>query len=209
MEGKLKIVYKNISDLKHPEYNPRKITKAEMEKLKSSIREFGFQDPAIVNIHPGRENNIVGGNQRVSAALELGYVEVPTVEVDLDENREKLMNVALNRISGEWNEEKLSNLMYELSKNNADILLAGFADQELNVLLDRAMMGAGVDGEEIDPDRMQVLVADAPGSPRLKAQQGFFFDDINKFEKVKEFFGTGRDGRLDAEKLYEAAVKGS
>src|SRR3990167_8460442 len=96
------IIEVKISELKENPKNPRHITKVEMKKLQKSIQEFGFVDPVIVNKHPDRYNIIVGGHQRVIAAKRLGYTTVPVTYVDMPEDREHLLNVALNKIGGDW-----------------------------------------------------------------------------------------------------------
>jgi ParB/RepB/Spo0J family partition protein len=108
----MRIQQVKIIELRPAEYNPRAMSEAEMAKLMKSIMQFGFVDPAIVNQYPGRENVIVGGHQRVEAAKKLGYEEVPVVYVNLDLNKEKLLNLALNRIQGSWDEEKLRTLLF-------------------------------------------------------------------------------------------------
>ena len=125
----MEIVKVDINDLISPEYNPRQITDDEMEKLKNSINEFGYIAPIIVNKH---NNHIVGGNQRYEALKSLGYTDVDVVFVDEpDLNREKALNIALNKISGEWDFVKLADIIDELELNDFDIPLTGFDEQEL------------------------------------------------------------------------------
>jgi len=83
-----------ISELKRAEYNPRKISDREMEKLKRSISTFGFVEPVIINKHSGRENTVIGGHQRINAAEALGIAEVPYYPVDLPLAKEKALNIA-------------------------------------------------------------------------------------------------------------------
>lgn len=92
-----------VSELKPAEYNPRKKLKPgdkEYEKIKNSIEEFGFADPLVVNA----DMTIIGGHQRLSVAMALGYTEVPCAVVDIDKVREKALNIALNKITGAWDE---------------------------------------------------------------------------------------------------------
>lgn len=93
-------------------YNPRIITKDEFEGLKQSIRSFKIVDPIIVN----KDLTIIGGHQRVKAALELGYTTVPCNVLDLDKKTEKKLNIALNSqsISGKNDQIKLDELLEEL-----------------------------------------------------------------------------------------------
>src|SRR5665647_1415596 len=88
-----------ISELKLDPANPRRISDEELEALTRSIREFGMVDPIIV-----REENrtIIGGHQRLLAARKLGYKTVPVVFVDLSMEQARLLNIALNKISGSF-----------------------------------------------------------------------------------------------------------
>lgn len=132
----LEIKQVKISDLKFSEYNPRIMSETEMAKLVRSIQEFGFVDPVIVNSHSGRENIIIGGHQRVEAAKILGFKEVPVVFVSLVPKKEKLLNLALNRIQGIWDEDKLRDLLKSLEQtDNIDLLLSGFDSAEIDILL--------------------------------------------------------------------------
>ena len=134
----MEIVKVNINELISPEYNPRQITDDEMGKLKNSINEFGYVAPIIVNKH---NNHIVGGNQRYEALKELGYEEIDVVYIhEKDKNREKALNIALNKISGEWDEVKLNQIFTEMKLAGFDkVSLTGFEDyevQELSIIND-------------------------------------------------------------------------
>ena len=129
----MEIVKVDINELVSPEYNPRQITDDEMDKLKNSINEFGYVAPIIVNKH---NNHIVGGNQRYEALKSLGYTDVDVVFVDeSDLNREKALNIALNKISGEWDEVKLNQIFTEMKLAGFDkVSLTGFEDYEVQEL---------------------------------------------------------------------------
>jgi ParB-like chromosome segregation protein Spo0J len=103
------IIQKKIADIIHPKYNPRQIKKSQFEQLKKSLETFEAVEPAIINIFPGRENIIIGGNQRIRAAESLGWTEFPCVEISLDEEKEKELNVRLNANTGEWDFDLLAN----------------------------------------------------------------------------------------------------
>ncbi len=122
-----------LDDLFPAEYNPRKALKAgdpEYEKLKRSITEFGLVEPLIWN---ERRSRLVGGHQRLTVLRDMGVAEVDVSVVDLDEGREKALNVALNKIGGEWDEKALAELMKTL---DGDLqALSGFDDVELDDLL--------------------------------------------------------------------------
>lgn len=122
----MKIEKVPIKDLFSPNYNPRQISDTEMEKLKQSIKEFGYVDPIIVNSY---NNHIIGGNQRFEAMKQLGYDEIDVSFVNItDPNREKALNLRLNKLSGEWNTEKLNDIIEELQINHFDLSITGFDD---------------------------------------------------------------------------------
>ena len=105
------------------DYNPRKDLKpgdAEYEKLKRSIEQFGYVEPVIWNKTTGR---VVGGHQRLKVLIDMGINEVDCVIVEMDENKEKALNVALNKISGEWDKDKLALLITDLQAEDFDVSL--------------------------------------------------------------------------------------
>jgi len=123
--------------LKPARYNPRKDLKPgdkEYQKLRRSIEEFGYVEPVIFNRRTG---NVVGGHQRLKVLLDLGHSEIDCVVVELDPEREKALNLALNKIQGEWDETKLAELMAELDAGAFDVSLTGFDVAEIDELLNR------------------------------------------------------------------------
>ena len=97
------------------DYNPRKDLKAgdpEYEKLKRSIEQFGYVEPVIWNKVTGR---VVGGHQRLKVLLDMGITEVECVVIEMDAEKEKALNIALNKISGDWDKEKLALLITDFT----------------------------------------------------------------------------------------------
>ena len=133
----MEIISVLIKDLKPNEKNPRKITKRELQKLVRSIKEFGFVDPIIVNKNKTRYNVVIGGHQRVEAAKKMKITTVPVTYVDMNEERESLLNIALNEISGEWDDDKLLELLKELEERGVDLTLTGFDEPILDEILSR------------------------------------------------------------------------
>lgn len=127
----MKIKIKKIADLIFAEYNPRKLTKKEHKLLKESLSEFGLVDPIIVNSNPERKNILIGGHQRVRIWNELGNKTIPTVEVSLDYNKEKELNLRLNKNTGSWDMDMLAN-NFDLE----DIKEWGFEDKDLFFKID-------------------------------------------------------------------------
>jgi len=117
-------VNKNLYELFEPGYNPRKISDIDFQALKQSLLNFGAVQPAVVNINKKRYNYIIGGHQRIKAASELGWQVYPCIEVKLDIDREKELNIRLNR-GGEFD----FNLLQESFKTE-DLVSYGF-DPEL------------------------------------------------------------------------------
>ena len=125
---------KNTKDLLPAEYNPRKDLKpgdVEYEKLKRSISEFGYVEPVIWNKVTGR---VVGGHQRLKVLMDMGITEVECVVVELSEEKEKALNIALNKISGEWDKDKLALLITDLQGTDFDVSLTGFEPAEIDDL---------------------------------------------------------------------------
>jgi hypothetical protein len=117
-------------------YNPRKDLKpsdAEYQKIKLSITQFGFIEPLIWN---KRSGNLVGGHQRFKVLMESNPKTLPCVVVDYDEANEKAANVALNKISGEWDFPKLKELLVGLDDGSFNLHLSGFDETELKGLID-------------------------------------------------------------------------
>jgi len=125
----------DIDKLEPAYYNPRKDLKpgdVEYEKLKRSIQEFDLVEPLVWNKRTGR---LISGHQRLKVLKELGYTQVEVSVVDLDETKEKLLNLALNKIKGEWNVELLKDILLELDTGDFDIELTGFDYDELEEMM--------------------------------------------------------------------------
>jgi len=136
----MKIRKIKVSEIKASAYNPRKDLQpkdAEYQKLKKSIENFGYVDPIIWN---SRTGNLIGGHQRLKILIEQGVDEVDTSVVDLPIEEEKMLNVALNKISGKWDENKLVDLLTELGNiPDFDSTSIGFDLPEISQLFDRCL----------------------------------------------------------------------
>lgn len=125
-----------VSVLKPATYNPRKKLKPgdrEYEKIKNSIEEFGFADPLVVN----SDMTIIGGHQRLTVAVQLGYTEVPCAVVDVDKTREKALNIALNKITGAWDDDLLADLLKDIQAADFDLNFTGFDAPEVETLFSK------------------------------------------------------------------------
>lgn len=149
--------------------NPRRISEEELEALTRSIDEFGLVDPLIVR----RENRmVVGGHQRLLAARRLGLHTVPVVFLDLDKDRARLLNLALNKIGGEFDTELLGRLLADLADaSDLDLTLSGFGPGEIDSLLD----GLGARSRRDRPETIDLDAALRAAYKHPRAQRGELF----------------------------------
>lgn len=135
----------NIEELLPAKYNPRKDLQAgdkEYEKIKRSIEEFGYVEPIIFN---ALTHTIVGGHQRLKVLKELGYTEVDVVIIEETLEREKALNIALNKIEGEWDLPSLKDLLQDLDTGNIDMDLTGFDDFEIEQMMTQIVLDVNDD----------------------------------------------------------------
>lgn len=127
----LEVTYQNVKELNPAPYNPRKWSDDAIVQLTDSIKSFGLVDPILVNGSPDRKNVVIGGHFRLKVAKDLGIKEVPVVYVDIpDIEREKELNVRLNKNLGDWD--------YELLAEFDETLLStiGFDSEEIDAIFD-------------------------------------------------------------------------
>ena len=123
-----------IDKLNPATYNPRldlQQTDKEYQDIKRSIVEFTLVEPLVVN----KDMTVIGGHQRLKVLKDLQYKEVPCIVVDLDKQKEKMLNIALNKISGDWDRLKLKDLLEELDSGEFDVNLTGFDEKEIETLM--------------------------------------------------------------------------
>lgn len=149
--------------------NARTHSDAQVAQIASSIREFGFCNPVLID----GEDGIIAGHGRVMAARVLGLAEVPCVRLGhLTDTQRRAYILADNRlaISAGWDEAMLALELSALRIDGFDMELTGFEPGEIDALLDGADMGAPESSaKEIDPDGYEM----GHTCPRC----GFEFDD--------------------------------
>lgn len=126
----------DLWDLNPAFYNPRRDLQPgdpQYESIMKSILEFGYKDPMVWNKRTGR---LVGGHQRLKILKQLGFSKAKVVVVNVDENTEIQLNIALNNATGENDEVKLAALLTRLKDNGCDIKACGFDDRSLHEMLD-------------------------------------------------------------------------
>ena len=180
-----KIVNKSIDDLKYAEYNPRQLSKDQFKHLKDSLDRFGFVDPVIVNKNPDRENIIIGGHQRVKVAKKLGMLDVPCIELDLSYDKEKELNVRLNKNTGDWDYDILVN-----NFNIDDLVEFGFDDSELKI--------------DLPEDEKEDLMYDDLKSINIKVPEKVYNMWISWKNKIKELNGYETDSKAFEFAIVEA-----
>lgn len=130
----LKIIKIDIDKLIDADYNPRKklvLGDEEYEKIKNSIESFGYIEPIIIN----KDFTIISGHQRKSVLKDLGKKTVDCIIVNLSKKKEKALNIALNKISGEWDMERLFDVLRDIKTDDENgFLLTGFSEHEFDEL---------------------------------------------------------------------------
>ena len=124
-----------IADLHPDPGNPRRIGEEELAALTRSIATFGVVDPVLAR---RADRRLIAGHQRLVAARRAGLTTVPVILLDLTADDARLLNVALNRIGGEWDADLLARLLIDLRATaDRDLTLSGFAEADLQDLLTR------------------------------------------------------------------------
>jgi len=195
-----------VKDLKPFDGNPRTIAPEILDRLVRSIKEYGFVEPVVAN----KDGTVIGGHQRLKAAQKAGLKTVPVVRVDLDDKRAKALNLALNRITGDWDMVKLNELLDELANTeDLDIILTGFNEQEINDL-------KLFEGEKYHRDGEFTELIDKfkteaePGTKCKKNEQWFyveFYDDKTAYERLREKVKLQSEHQLDPE-YFKQLVEG-
>ena len=143
----MKIIRKRIADMERATYNPRVELRPgdeEYEALKKSLQRFGLVEPIVWN---ERTNRVVGGHQRLAVEEDLGHDEVDVSVVNLDELKEKELNIALNKTGGRWDNEKLGALFEDLGDQATE---TGFTLPEIEEV--QARLEKQIDQNMLDDD---------------------------------------------------------
>ena len=191
----MNIEKKNVKDLLPADYNPRKDLQPgdpEYEKLKRSIEQFGYVEPVIWNKQTGR---VVGGHQRLKVLIDSGITEVDVVVVDMNTEKEKALNIALNKISGEWDTDKLALVIADLQGADFDVSLTGFDPEELDDLF-RDDVKDGVKEDDFDVEaELQKPVFSKAGDLWMLGEHRLFCGDSTKPETY-ELLMNGKKAQL-------------
>lgn len=178
----LKVKRVNVQLLKPAKYNPRSWDDLATQQLKESIQRFGLVDPIIVNGAPNRQNTVIGGHFRLKVAKELGFTEVPVIYIHIpDEAKEKELNLRLNKNTGNWDFELLSEFDESL------LVDIGFSSEELDDIFDLAVdepeqFDLEKELKKLDIQQINVKKGDVYklGDSRLMCGDSTISDDLSK-----------------------------
>lgn len=204
----MKIETLPISTILPADYNPRKdlqLGDAEYEKLKASIEKFGYVELVVVN----KRNNYtaVSGHQRLKVLADLGIQEIECVVVDLDANQEKALNIAMNKISGEWDEPKLALLIADLQATDFDVNLTGFDTDEIEALLSLgAEREVTDDGFDLDAALEQAAFVQE-GDLWTVGEHRLLCGDATKAEDVEYLMGGKQANLILTDPPYNVAFE--
>lgn len=200
---------KNTADLLPADYNPRKDLKpgdAEYEKLKRSIEQFGYVEPVIWNQTTGR---VVGGHQRLKVLMDMGMTEVDCVVVAMDEEKEKALNIALNKISGDWDKDKLALLIADLQGADFDVSLTGFEPAEIDALFkDTLKDGVKDDDFDVGAELAQPTMT-KPGDVWTLGRHRLICGDSTKAETYDLLMGSTKANLVITDPPYNVNYEGS
>ena len=200
---------KNTADLLPADYNPRKDLKpgdAEYEKLKRSIEQFGYVEPVIWNQTTGR---VVGGHQRLKVLMDMGMTEVDCVVVAMDEEKEKALNIALNKISGDWDKDKLALLIADLQGADFDVSLTGFEPAEIDALFKNTLKdGVKDDDFNVGAELAQPTMT-KPGDVWTLGRHRLICGDSTKAETYDLLMGGTKANLVITDPPYNVNYEGS
>ena len=181
------LLTKKINEISSAKYNPRKITDEAMGRLTKSLAEFGNIQPITWNVRTG---NVVGGHQRLKVYKAMGKTEVDVWAVDLDEQKEKAANIALNKLSGEFDMPMLKDILEEIDTGDLDMEITGFGMDEIALMMEDAH-------PQVTEDEVPEVPVDAitkPGDLWILGEHRLLCGDSTKAEDVSKL----NDGQAPA-----------
>lgn len=144
---------RKLADLRPAEYNPRKkLTPQDPEyiQIQRSLQEFGYADPIVIN----SDGTIIKGHQRRNVMMDLGYEDAEVIVLDIrDKAKEKALNIALNKITGKWDNQLLKDILVELDLDGYDFTVSGFQRTELEDLIQLTEVPPEAQDDGFDPDK--------------------------------------------------------
>ena len=175
-------------------------------RSKRSLSEFGYVEPVIWNQNTG---HVVGGHQRLKVLIDTGMTEVECVVVEMSEEKEKALNVALNKISGEWDKEKLSLLIADLQGADFDVSLTGFDAPEIDALFkDDQRNGVKDDNFDVDAELKEPAITKT-GDHWLLGKHRLVCGDSTKQDVFDLLMDGGQANLVVTDPPYNVNYEGS
>ena len=196
----LKIVQVKVSGLKPATYNPRLLTPKQETDLTASIKQFGMVDPIIVNSNKDRQNVVIGGHQRLKIAEKLGYKEIPVVYLNLTEDKEKILNLRLNKNTGSWDLELLKN--FEIGA----LLDIGFDSEEIGMIWNDVLE---IENDEFDESKEleEIKTTDIKaGDLFALGNHKLLCADSTEIESVKILMGEEKTSMIYCDSPYNISL---
>jgi len=198
-----------VSEINPAVYNPRldlQPEDPEYQKLKKSIATFGYVDPLLWN---ERTKTLISGHQRLKILIEQGLTEVEVSVVDFSIEQEKACNLAMNKISGRWDDNKLAVLLEELQKMpDFDVGLTGFDIPEVSEILDRAEE-AKEDGFDLEKNLNNTGKAiTQKGDLIMLGRHRLLCSDSSNPEEIKRIIGNAKVNLIFSDPPYNVNYYG-
>lgn len=198
-----------LSDLNPAKYNPRKMLKPgdkEFEKLKNSIQSFGYVELIVVN--EANNNTVISGHQRLAVMKHLGETEAECVVVSMNEADEKALNIAMNKVTGEWDVDKLAEVMDSLKELDYDLGKTGFEPPEIDQLFSQ-VHDKNIKDDDFDEDKaLEAPAFVEPGDIWLLGRHRLMCGDSTKEEDVKVLMDGKKANACITDPPYNCSYEG-
>lgn len=155
-----------------------------------------------------KSGNVIGGHQRLKILIDLGYAEADCVVVNFDQSREKALNIALNKIHGDWDMPMLKDLLQELNASDINIATTGFDDDELEKLLGKIDLDTE---DNFDVDEVIKQIKDPvtkPGDIWLLGKHRLMCGDSTLFADVEKLMGDKKADMVFTDPPYNVNYEG-
>lgn len=199
---KLHIMYAPVRELRAATYNPRHWSKEAVDQLTESIKRYGFVDPVLVNSAPRRKGVVIGGHFRLSIAKNLGIKEVPVVYINIpDINREKELNLRLNKNVGDWDWAKLAE-DFDLG----ELVAVGFNNEDLSHIFDENTEVKDDEFDEKEEIKRAKTTKIKPGDMFVLGRHRLLCADATDPESARKIMGSVRADMINDDMPYNIGL---